>query len=83
MEQCRRQTVLWLEANVWPQLHNAELHMRADGDYRPDDVVKREIYEQEIAPAEIMGVIDDRDKVVRMWREELGLACIQVAPGNF
>ena len=30
----------------------------------------------------ILCVFDDRDKVVKMWREN-GLNCFQVAPGNF
>ena len=30
----------------------------------------------------IVCVFDDRDKVVKMWRE-IGLTCMQVAPGNF
>ena len=32
---------------------------------------------------EVEGVLDDRDRVVKMWREELGLTCLPVAPGNF
>jgi len=31
---------------------------------------------------EVVAVFDDRDKVVNMWRE-IGLTCMQVAPGNF
>ena len=31
---------------------------------------------------EVVAVFDDRDKVVKMWRE-IGLTCMQVAPGNF
>jgi hypothetical protein len=30
----------------------------------------------------LMCVFDDRDKVVKMWRDE-GVACFQVAPGEF
>lgn len=83
MEQCRRQTVLWLDANVSPAAARFELHMRPDDDYRPDDMLKREIYEKEIAPRyEVTGVIDDRARVVAMWRS-LGLTCVQVAPGEF
>jgi hypothetical protein len=28
-------------------------------------------------------VVDDRTQVVRMWRDELGLTCLQVADGDF
>ena len=27
--------------------------------------------------------VDDRDQVVRTWREDLGLTCMQVAYGDF
>jgi hypothetical protein len=59
------------------------LKMRAAGDKRSDDIVKREIYEQKIAPwRTVVAVFDDRNKVVNMWRE-LGLLCLQVYPGDF
>lgn len=81
MEQCRTATIAWLNGCLIDAIH---LHMRPDDDYRPDDVLKREIYEKEIRDRyEIVGVIDDRARVVRMWRDELGLTCIQVAPGEF
>jgi len=31
---------------------------------------------------DILCIFDDRDKVVKMWRDN-GLTCMQVAPGNF
>jgi hypothetical protein len=31
---------------------------------------------------EILCVFDDRDKVVKMWREN-GISCFQVAEGSF
>jgi hypothetical protein len=31
---------------------------------------------------QIKGVFDDRNQVVKMWREK-GLTCFQVAEGNF
>lgn len=52
-------------------------------DFRPDDIVKEELYRAEIEPyCDISVVFDDRDRVVKMWRR-LGLTCLQVAPGNF
>lgn len=81
-EQCRRQTELWLLHHlVIPEVKH--LWMRPDGDFRPDEIVKREIYERDIAPHHVIeGVFDDRNKVVKMWRE-LGLTCFQVADGAF
>jgi hypothetical protein len=58
--------------------------MRRDGDTRPDQVIKRELFKRRVQGLfEVEGVIDDRSKVVRMWREQLGLTCLQVAPGDF
>ena len=39
--------------------------MRKDGDNRPDQIVKRELYERHVQGLyEIEGVLDDRDRVV-------------------
>ena len=57
--------------------------MRNANDYRPDEVIKKEIYEREIkGKYDIICVFDDRNKVVDMWREE-GFLCCQVADGDF
>lgn len=81
-EKSRRRSTIWLLHHlVIPEVEH--LWMRADDDNRPDEVVKREIYLTKIKPFhDIEGVYDDRDKVVRMWREE-ELTCFQVAEGNF
>jgi hypothetical protein len=72
------QTVDWLEAFNVPYHH---LRMRSAGDFTPDEEMKRQwITEYDLAI--IMCVFDDRKKVMDMWRE-LGLACFQVAPGDF
>jgi hypothetical protein len=84
MEQCRDATVEWLRRHVMSSTLPTDLYMRPDDDYRPDEVLKREIYETRIRDQfEVVGVIDDRAKVVRMWRDELGLTCLQVADGDF
>lgn len=90
MEQCREHTSVWLHtfacdhATLPVCFRDYPLMMRKDGDNRPDQIVKRELYERRVAGIyEVEGVLDDRDRVVKMWREELGLTCLQVAPGNF
>lgn len=91
MEQCRDATQLWLHTHLCIRHPDQTIHlcrypllMRKDGDMRPDRVVKRELYEGHVKGLyEVEGVLDDRDQVVKMWREELGLTCLQVAPGNF
>lgn len=82
-EKYRAVTEYWLNAHmILP--YRLGLIMRYADDNRPDDVVKRELYEGFIltvyGPAAY--VIDDRNKVVKMWRE-IGLTCLQVAEGDF
>ena len=60
------------------------LLMRPAGDVRKDSIIKRELYEQHIkGKFNVRLVLDDRNQVVDMWRDELGLKCFQVAPGDF
>lgn len=76
----RNATVEWLKKfNVPYDL----LLLRSENDFRPDDVVKLEIYESKVKEVfDILFVVDDRDSVVKMWRK-LGLTCLQCAEGNF
>lgn len=77
----RDMTAAWLERHEIPY---DGLFLRRRGDRRRDTVVKREIFERAIAGRyRVDFVLDDRDQVVAMWREEMGLTCFQVAPGNF
>lgn len=79
----RRATAHWLAQHLGEWALSCPLLMRAQGDGRPDDVVKREIYEQQIEPIyDVRLALDDRDRVVAMWRA-LGIICLQVAPGDF
>ena len=61
-----------------------KLLMRKSGDYTPDDALKESwlLSWSEDDRARIVGVFDDRDRVVAMWRRH-GLQCFQVAPGDF
>lgn len=72
----RQKTQKWLRDNdLIPDL----LLMRAEGDYRPDYVVKSEFLDQILASGyHPWLVIDDRPSVVKMWRER-GLTCLQCA----
>lgn len=82
-EQYRDVTEYWLRAHaLFPHKPDALL-MRPRGDNRADEIVKREIYERQIkGKYSVRAVFDDRNKVVKMWRE-LGLLCLQVAEGDF
>jgi len=79
--ECRAETEAWLELYVGVPYE--ALFMRPEGDGRKDAVVKREIFDREIRDNwRIVGVFDDRQQVVRMWRA-LGLTVFQVAEGDF
>ena len=79
-DSCAEVTQKWLKDN---NIFYDELFMRASGDLREDSIIKREIYEKYIKPRyNVKYVLDDRDRVVKMWRE-LGLKVLQVAPGDF
>lgn len=78
---CRTATERWLFDR--DLIGDCDLFMRPEGDQRDDRVIKEEIYRREIeGKYNVRYVIDDRDKVVRLWRS-LGLTCLQVAEGDF
>lgn len=67
-------TESWLEQHAIPY---HELHMRSEGDYRQDFIVKSELLDAILAAGhDIHLVVDDRPSVVAMWRER-GLTCLQ------
>jgi predicted kinase len=79
-DQYRPQTLAWLHRH---QIEFECLYMRHSGDMRKDSIVKREIYDQFIRDQyNVAFVLDDRDQVVRVWRD-LGLTCLQVEYGDF
>lgn len=80
---CRLATWNWLVEHCGATPGTTLLYMRRDGDYRDDAVVKYEIYHDQIADLfDVRYVLDDRNKVVQMWRS-IGLTCLQVAAGDF
>lgn len=79
-EESRQITEEWLAKNG---ITYTSLLMRQAKDYRPDTVVKKEIYDNFIKEKyDIIFCVDDRKCVVDMWRAE-GLVCLQCAEGNF
>lgn len=79
--EAREKTEFWLDFHG---VKYDQLFMRAERDFRPDNVIKRELYDNNIrGKFNVKVVYDDRDQVVTMWREELGLKVFQVNPGNF
>jgi predicted kinase len=79
---CYEDTVEWLENNLGVPFKGP--FMREIGDGRKDMVAKLELFNEHVRNNyNVVGTLDDRDQVVKMWREVLGITCMQVAPGNF
>src|SRR5579859_2704240 len=76
--QARESTELWL--NTYGIEHDLLLMRKAE-DFRPDNTVKMEIYNHYIkGKFNVRVVLDDRQKVVDMWRS-IGLKVFQVSKG--
>jgi predicted kinase len=78
--ECSDLTVEWLKQH---NIHYKDLFMRPANDSRPDDIIKSELYYFHIHDRyNVIGVIDDRPKVCRMWRS-LGLSVFQVGNPDY
>lgn len=79
-EAVRGKTEAWLARYG---IIDVTLRMRKEGDYTPDEQLKKRWLDEAMAErCTIDLVFDDRDKVVAMWRKN-GIVCAQVAPGDF
>lgn len=81
-EKYRAKTMKWLSNVAHIENLNERLFMRKDGDFRQDYVIKREIVEELRKQGSIRMAFEDRDQVVKMYRD-LGIRCLQVAYGDF
>ena len=74
-ESTRRDTMYWLKRyNLIPEFKPGQearpLYMRADGDYRPDSLVKQELLDKIKKEGYNPTVaFDDRPRVIEMWRK--------------
>ena len=70
----------------WLSLYGVPYHklvMRDNERYfKPDEKLKKQMLDDHLDIDDVFCVVDDRQKVVDMWREN-GLTCFQVAPGDF
>jgi predicted kinase len=77
---CYDLTVTWLKRH---NINYKDLFMRPANDQRSDDILKSELYYFHIRDRyNVIGVIDDRPKVCRMWRN-LGLSVFQVGNPDY
>ena len=77
---CKQDTIEWLNDNG---IRYDILYMRAEGNTEKDSIIKRRLFEEHVRGKYYIDyVLDDRNQVVKMWRE-MGLTCLQVADGDF
>lgn len=82
-EWCRNETYEWLGNKLPQNIRIYNLIMRKEWDRRHDDIVKKEIFELFIRNKyNILAVFEDRDRVVKMYRE-LWLLTFQVNYWDF
>lgn len=80
-ETCQEDTEAWLLKYGVPYDH---IFMRKADDNRSDDIVKYELYMENVHDKyKVEKVFDDREKVCFMWRNLLKLKVFQVEPGKF
>lgn len=77
---CEELTKMWLAEN---DIHFDYFYIRPAGNFDKDTVIKKGIFDNHIAGKfNVLGVYDDRNQVVSMWRE-IGLKCFQVIKGDY
>jgi hypothetical protein len=74
----KEQTIKWLTDN---EIFYDEIYMRKYKDHRDDAVVKNEIADEIEKTHKILGVFDDRQRVVNMWIER-GIWVFDVGQGK-
>lgn len=78
-ERWRSETEYWLRVN---EIDHTNLFMRPMNDYRSDYIVKMELIKERVPLSDIVFAVEDRDRVVRAWREA-GVTCLQPCPGDY
>ena len=74
----KEQTIKWLTDN---EIFYDEIYMRKYKDHRDDAIVKGEIADEILKTHNILGVFDDRQRVVNMWIER-GIWVFDVGQGK-
>lgn len=85
-EKTRQATMDWFEANKILDFVD-ELLMRPEGNHESDHILKPRLLMEyfgslERAKEKVLFILEDRDKVVQIWRD-LGFRCWQVQAGAY
>ena len=75
-------SIYWLNKHLGQNIWN-HIEIRRDKDFRSDRIAKKEMYLKICDEYKVEYVIDDRQQVIDMWRDDLGLTTLQVAKGDF
>lgn len=78
-QECEEKTLAWLARYSIP--YNQLFLLRPDKDYTPDTILKK-AWLDKYGKEKILFVVDDRPKVVRMWRSE-GLSVLDCYGGEY
>ncbi|MDZ7880897.1 MAG: hypothetical protein U5L45_24690 [Saprospiraceae bacterium] len=80
-EEHKPQTINWLATHA---ITYDLLELRKTGDNRADTLVKKDLFNAFVSGKYYVEfILDDRDQVVDLWRNDLGLTCFQVNYGDF
>lgn len=71
------ETIAWLAEHLGEDFFHALFLLRAEGDSTPDQELKRN-WLHAYGKDRVLFTVDDRQKVVNMWRQE-GITCLQCA----
>ena len=85
----KEDTIFWFHDNqlmyhpVGDSKYKPFFFFRANDDFTDDDIMKKKIYNEHIKDKyDVLFVVEDRNRIVRMWRD-LGLTCLHCADGDF
>ena len=80
-DKTKHTTLDWLTHNKVP-FNKLVMRDSVTSHFVPDDILKKDMLDKHLDIDDIFLVVDDRQKVVDMWRS-LGLNVFQVDEGNF
>jgi hypothetical protein len=80
-DKTERRTRSWLSRNRVP-FHKLVMRPHKTMNFVPDEILKKDMLDKHVDIDDVFLVVDDRNKVVDMWRS-LDLPVFQVAEGDF